>query len=135
MKIEIDKPVVPQFVADAIVDAARWGGTLSTLYSVSFDHPLHDWLYENENIRLERERLLATAFIFGWEVEQPLCFAKVKGWELIGTLEEYWNYNNRDKDFEIGCQEGNEYCDSYMTKEEWARLGINDTNADFEEVE
>jgi len=69
--------------------------------------------------------------------KEQLYYAKIKGWELIsaGDAEEYWSYNIYEQGFEIGLQSGSGYLLTRLTKEEWNKSGINDTNADFEKVE
>lgn len=69
------------------------------------------------------------------KVEPKCYYAKIKGWEVVTDSNRiYWNRND--------------YCNSVfvndisepggftikLTKSEWNKLGINDTNADFEEV-
>lgn len=57
----------------------------------------------------------------------------MKGWELYGYNNYYWNYYIEDKLFvDYKCE--NEHYKTKFTKSEWAELGINDSNADFEEV-
>lgn len=71
--------------------------------------------------------------------QTPIYYAKVKGWKLLekGRQRRYWAYVIEDT--EIG--ETNSFditiksCADKMTKSEWEKLGINDTNADFERVD
>lgn len=68
---------------------------------------------------------------------EQLYYAKVKGWELIRleTSKPYWCleiddlFISTNGDLDVG-----EF-HTKMTKTEWNKLGINDTNADFEKVE
>lgn len=67
--------------------------------------------------------------------EEPKFYAKLKGWELLKKGDRYWNY---DTEYDHFLPSNNGYCSGYTTmatKSEWNELGINDTNADFEEVE
>ena len=77
-----------------------------------------------------------TAVIFGYEVDQtPLYYAKIKGWEHIGTSTYYFGYDEDNDSLEVTYLESNYRFAFSLTKEHWNKLGINDTNADFEEVE
>ena len=46
----------------------------------------------------------------------------------------YFNFKKETKAFAMIGQGENNYYKTKFTKEQWAELGINDTNADFEEV-
>ena len=60
----------------------------------------------------------------------PKYYAKIKGWELIPS--DYYYFGLDD----LHNLEIKDECDAYeFTKTEWAELGINDSNADFEDVE
>ena len=62
-------------------------------------------------------------------------YAKVKGWELMKYSESlYWNYYKKNDAVFMSSSENTDICKSILTKDEWNELGINDTNADFEEV-
>lgn len=134
MKIEIDKPVIPQFVADWI-EEAREERYISTLFGKKLSHEMYIWSAENT---VEKEEMVAIAFLYGYEVEkEPLYYAKIKGWELINCEIDnvYWNLG--DGDLYVSDNSHLDYCGYYtkLTKEDWGKVGINDTNADFEEVE
>ena len=131
MKIEIEKPVIPQFVADWI-EEAREERYISTLFGKNLSHEMYIWSAENT---VYKEEMVATAFLYGYEVEkEPLYYAKIKGWELSkGNI--YWNANVREKSLFIQGKSQVGIFKTKLTKYEWNELGINDTNADFEEVE
>ena len=61
---------------------------------------------------------------------EPKYYAKIKGWELLGSDICYF-YQSSDKYIYLTSEK---YA-GRLTKEEWAELGITDENADFEEVE
>ena len=136
MKIEIDKPVIPQFVAD-------W---IEQLYGQGFDNDdlleaLFSRNYEVAELRIfewftdDKERAVA-AILYGYEVEQePLYYAKIKGWEHIGTSTYYFGYDEDNDSLEVTYLESNYHFAFSLTKKHWDRLGINDTNADFVEAE
>lgn len=83
----------------------------------------------------DAQEYLSKAILLGYEVErEPLYYAKIKGWEL-SDLNIYWNaFVERGSVFPQGKTQVGIYT-TKLTKEEWNELGINDTNADFEEVE
>ncbi|MFM1538904.1 hypothetical protein [Helcococcus bovis] len=70
--------------------------------------------------------------------EEPKYYAKVKGWELLVEKDDiYWNYSKKSNELcinDIDCRISPNFVIA-MTINEWSKLGINDTNADFEEVE
>ena len=135
MKIEIDKPVIPQFVADWIESLYDEGGSkydaigIMFEYSSKHDKPVHDWYVNNKSDFIN-------AVMFGYEVEQqPLYYAKIKGWERIGTSSYYFGYDEDNDSLEVTYLESNYHFAFSLTKKHWNKLGINDTNADFVEVE
>lgn len=142
MKIEIEKPIVPQFVADWVEREKR-----SSTFHKSFARAINLITHDDDWIKWEYEignpwsRIVATAWLHGYEVEQePLYYAKIKGWALSSSKSSFWNYRSVVEVptlpiLYIGDKEGGEFFKTKMTKEEWNNLGINETNADFEEVE
>lgn len=93
-----------------------------------------DFITENKKELIEV--ILGTR---GYEIEGPLYYALAKGHELIkgkgGWEPKYWNLNTTDGSIFIGDQATID--DKYlikMSKEEWNKLGINDSNADFIEI-
>lgn len=84
---------------------------------------------------------LSKAILYGYEIEQePLYYAKVKGWELTNNKNIFWNYRSvlLSSIFSrlcFGDKESDNIVKTKLTKEEWNELGINDTNADFDEGE
>ena len=136
MKIEIEKPVIPKFVAD-------W---IEQLYGQGFDNDdlleaLFSRNYEVAELRIfewftdDKERAV-TAILYGYEVEQePLYYAKIKGWEHIGTSSYYFGYDEDNDSLEVTYLESNYRFAFSLTHEHWNKLGINATNADFAEVE
>lgn len=69
------------------------------------------------------------------KTESKKYYAKIKGWELVDSSDIYWNRYDGYPNLVI-----NNTCESKgytikLTKSEWNKLGINDSNADFEEVE
>ena len=135
MKIEIEKPVIPQFVADWIESLYDEGGSEYTAIGIMLgftskhDKPVHDWFVYNKDTFIN-------AVMFGYEVEQqPLYYARIKGWEHIGTSSYYFGYDEDNDSLEVTYLEGNYHFAFSLTHEHWNKLGINATNADFEAVE
>lgn len=140
MKIEIEKPVIPQFVADWIDSFYDEGGSKYDVigsifvYSSKYDKIVHDWYVDNKDAFI-------TAVMYGYDIQkEPLCYAKIKGWELTTNGNVFWNYrstifNPLFSRVYVDDKEDEELVKTKMTKEEWKSLGINDTNADFEEAE
>ena len=137
MKIEIEKPVIPQFVADWIESLYDEGGSEYTAIGIMLgftskhDKPVHDWFVYNKDAFIN-------AVMFGYEVEQePLYYARMKGSNLVmDDIYTYWSKALGVSKLGLGCKQHEDVLvKTKMTKEEWNELGINDTNADFEEVE
>lgn len=139
MKIEIEKPVIPRFVAEWLESLYHEGGSEYDALGIMFeyiskhDKTVHDWYVDNKDTFI-------TAVMYGYEVEEePFYYARVKGWEnkyLNGPF--YWNhitFAGGENKISI-ADYAHEGSDIYAkTKEDWNKVGINDTNADFEEVE
>ena len=135
MKIEIDKPVIPQFVADYLRRAKADITFMRVMELAKTRNELPKWKKEYDWISANDE-IFATAWIHGYDIEkEPRYYAKIKGWE-IAKRGIYWNINIQDKSvFPHQDKEQTSVCKTQLTKEEWNALGINVTNADFEEVE
>ena len=72
--------------------------------------------------------------------EEPLYYALIKGHELITdkgvSTCKYWNFNTYNSDvFPNNRLSKHGIYLTKMSKSEWNKLGINDSNADFIEVE
>ena len=151
MKIEIDKPIVPKwfdegyktFKADKThalyhLNRVGWGDGLTDYDDVevkSYPIKLFNVVEVYDNYDSAKE-YLSKAILFGYEIEQePLYYAKIKGWEHIGTSSYYFGYDEDDDSLEVTYSESNYRFAFSLTKEHWNKLGINDTNADFERVE
>lgn len=134
MKIEIEKPVIPQFVVDWIESLYDEGGSkydaigIMFEYSSKHDKPVHDWYVNNKSDFI-------TAVMYGYEIEQePLYYAKSKltgqylGNKDIGigscVLQPFWFFDKGHLQIEK------------LPKEVFKKAyGLDDTNADFEEAE
>lgn len=75
-----------------------------------------------------------------YEVEEPLYYALIKGHELITDKGDwtfkYWKTDTSDgRVFPSHRLKNHDDYLTEMSKEDWNKLGINDSNADFVEVE
>ena len=158
MKIEIEKPIVPKWFDDwykdvpteqdgygatkeehaiQLVSQVGWGNGLYKSMS-NFERE-HD--EERVGYVLDNKTKLFHAILFGYEVEQePIYYAKIKGWNLTNNKDVFWNYRSvllspMFSRLYFGDKESDNIVKTKLTKEEWNELGVNDTNADFEEVE
>ena len=134
MKIEIEKPVVPKFVADW-VEQEKKCTTFHKSFSrainlIKHDEEWRDWEYEVGN---RWSRIVATAWLHDYDVEQePLYYAKNKlTGQYLGDMasDEEWAYAPRwivdKRDLHV----------EKMTKDEFRRIyGLDDTTVVFEEV-
>lgn len=150
-----EKAVIPQFVADFIEKCkSPEGGELSLFGSIDeMPREVSRWMtFEVEGFGKGHE-----LFVRAWldypnvEIEaERKYYAKIKGHELIDTNVESdpgdltdpeWYRNiyfvqQMDGEIIIDMKDsGLRGAKHFMTKNEWAELGINDINADFEEVE
>ena len=138
MKIEIEKPFIPQFVADWIEQLYGQGFDSDDLLEILFSRDddiaelrIFDWFTD------DKEKAV-TAILYGYEVEQePLYYARMKGSNLVmDDIYTYWRKVLGVSKLGLGCKQHEDVLvKTKMTKEEWNELGINDTNADFERVE
>ena len=137
MKIEIDKPFVPRFVADWLESLYDEGGSkydaivIMFEYSIIHDKPVLDWFIDNKDTFIN-------AVMHGYEIEQePVYYARMKGSNLVmDDIYTYWRKVLGVSKLGLGCKQHEDVLvKTKMTKEEWNELGINDTNADFEEVD
>lgn len=151
MKIEIDKPVVPKWFDDWYKDVPTeqdgYGATkeehaIQLISQVGWGNGLYKSMsnlereHEEEKVGyvLDNKTKLFHAILFGYEVEkEPLYYAKIKGWEVSrGNI--YWSLIVQDKSVFPQDKSNSRIHKTKLTKNAWNELGINDTNADFEEV-
>lgn len=141
MKIEIEKPVIPQFVADWIESLYDEGGSEYTAIGIMLgftskhDKPVHDWFVYNKDTFIN-------AVMYGYEIEQePRYYAKIKGWELIVDERDimYWMIDKQDNKLFVGDfpqfyidVTGDYGYTTELTADRWNELGVyDDVNAVF----
>lgn len=156
MKIEIEKPVVPAwfdkwyktFNGDKThalyhLNRVGWGYALTDRDDSEIDYfgdKLHDLSSDSSSFKSAKD-YLSKAILFGYEVDrEPRYYAKIKGWKISSDDEVYWNYtpqSTRGNNDEIFVSDNTPIGSTKvkLTKDYWILLGINDSNADFEEVE
>ncbi len=72
------------------------------------------------------------AILYGYEVEkEPRYYAKIKGWEHVGTSSYYFGYDEDNDSLEVTYLESNYRFAFSLTKKQWNKIGINGTNADL----
>ena len=152
---EPKKQVIPQFVADYIEQSKKDNDSINQVFAFiddKEDKELWHWLFPSmyEEKRTNQE-VFMRAWLYGYDVEkEPVYFAKIKGHELVETetvldedtgddiTEFYRNvYFVLQKNGELVIDmkdNGLSGAKNVMTMNEWNNLGINETNADFEEL-
>lgn len=142
MKVAIiEKPSIPQFVADWLESLYDEGGEKYSAIGIMFeyssihDKPVHDWFVDNKD-----EFIIAA--MYGYNIKQePKYYARIKGWEIIADERDimYWMIDKEDNGLFLG-EFPSFYIDltgdyGYTTKltaREWNELGIYDgVNAVF----
>lgn len=66
---------------------------------------------------------------------EQLYYAKAKGWEKLSPSNCFWNYDTDNNKYFLANRLQSSSFVTKLTKEDWNKLGINDTIADFEKVE
>lgn len=99
--------------------------------SYSLDFSLGNFIFENKKELIE--------VILGsreYKIEGPLYYALVKGHKLLAGDFNHWNLDALNNALFVGSRLFK--LDRHLTemsKSEWNKLGINDSNADFVKVE
>lgn len=134
----IEKQVkIPEFVAEW-VEKCKAEGEACSLTSL-FRTPIYidEWL-EKSDYNYE---LIYSAYVNGYELlEEKTFYAKIKGWDKIkdydGSQSEliYWNYNIIEDLLFLSNKTDHAYTQTIATIERWEELGIDQSNAVFEEV-
>ena len=75
------------------------------------------------------------AILDDYEIEERRYYAKVKGSNLVCNDSIYWSYKQGSKRFTLLDNTSSSAFKKIFTMPEWNKLGINKSNADFEEVE
>ncbi|WP_373768371.1 DUF1642 domain-containing protein [Jeotgalibaca porci] len=155
-KAKKDQPAIPAFMADWIDTHNLYGSNPLREYrdlEIDFnegwttdekDAGVYHWVNENPYAFIDALR-------YGYEVEkEPVYYAKIKGHELVETetvldddtgndVSEFhrniYFVLQRNGELVIDMKDsGLSGAKHFMTMNQWNSLGINETNADFEEV-
>lgn len=129
-----DLPVIPKYVADWIESLkSNKIDLLEYVYGFAQGEDINNYMQKQGDVLLR-------AWLDGYTVEEePVYYALVKGHELVtdeGDIAcKYWNLRLPTGD----VLPSNRYSRQgefvvKMSKAEWNKLGINDSNADFVEV-
>ena len=143
MMTKLETLVVPTDLGEwlqsrGIGESLTYFSTIDALYNYwesVISSPTGSFITDNKKELIEV--ILGTR---GYRIEEPLYHALVKGHELLADHDAlsftYWNFNMSNG----YLLHGNKFSKQVrfltkMTKEDWNKLGINDSNADFVEVE
>lgn len=129
---ELHKPaVIPQYVAEWIIRYRDKYDLYPALRLLENNTLVWGEIYEW--YRMNTHKFVNAYLTGGYEVEEEqLYYALVKGHELCSDLFKYWNckaYNSGH--LLVGSKYPKASCINRMTKDNWNKLGINDSNADF----
>ena len=143
MKVAIiEKPSIPQLVADWLESLHDEGEDWYTAIGIMFDYngshhdkPIYDWFKDNKD-----EFIIAA--MYGYNIKQePKYYARIKGWELIVDERDiaHWMIDKQKNGLFVGelpfssIDLTGDY--GYVTKltaDQWNELGIyDDVNAVF----
>ena len=143
MKVAIiEKPSIPQFVADWLKSLYDEGGDWQVAIGIMLDYngshhdkPIYDWFKDNKD-----EFIIAA--MYGCNIKQePKYYARIKGWELIVDERDiaHWMIDKQKNGLFVGelpfssIDLTGDY--GYVTKltaDQWNELGIyDDVNAVF----
>lgn len=95
---------------------------------VQIRKPVLDWLDNRENYSV-----LFKALMFGYMLEETKYYAKIKGWDNTVAKRVFWHYNGISSEPDLTDEKYPFSNDVFKTMEEWAEIGINETNAEFME--
>lgn len=143
MKVAIiEKPSIPQIVADWLESLYDEGGGWQSAIGIMFDcsgsyndKPVYDWFKNNKD-----EFIIAA--MYGYNIKQePQYYARIKGWELIADERDimYWMIDNQDDslfvsdlpEFWLDLTGDYGYV-TELTAREWNEVGVyDDVNAVF----
>ena len=131
---ELHKPVViPQCVADWITRYREKYDLYPALRLLENNTLVWGQIYEWYRMNTHK---FVNAYLTGEYEEEPLYHALIKGHEVSSSCDIYWNYDKYDDDvFVSRLYPTHDNFLTEMSKEDWNKLGINDSNADFVRVQ
>ena len=114
---ELNKPVIPKFVADFIAEQKKLGNTLSYSIDASMSDRVAEWYWDNSE-------LFALAWIFGYEVEKEKRYlVKLKG---LCRNHETLNREKHSNKWLFSDQEENSLYDTKHTRKELEDAGFGE---------
>lgn len=135
-ELSMELPAIPKYVADYLEFAKKESSLIQVMETTSVIDGwitmkrVFDWILANDET-------FALAWLDGYRLaEEPLYYALVKGHELVDIDGVYWIYDkNNDDVFISGLHPLDDNFLKAMSKSEWIKLSINDSNANFVKVE
>ena len=124
---ELNKPVIPKFVADFIAEQKKLGHTLSYSIDSSMSDRVAEWYWDNSE-------LFALAWIFGYEVEKEKRYlVKLKG---LCRNHETLNREKHSNKWLFSDREENSLYGTHHTRKELEDAGFSEVfNSPLFEVE
>ena len=114
---ELNKPVIPKFVADFIAEQKKLGNTLSYSIDASMSDRVAEWYWDNSE-------LFALAWIFGYEVEKEKRYlVKLKG---LCRNHETLNREKHSNKWLFSVREENSLYDTKHTRKELEDAGFGE---------
>ena len=90
--------------------------------------PVLEWLNNRENYSV-----LFKALMFGYNLEETKYYAKIKGWDNTIAKRVFWCHNGISSEPGLTDETYAFTSDIFKTMEDWEKIGINETNAEFME--
>ena len=129
-------PSIPKFVAEWIEEMKQDERPLYSAMSSLMNKTNHEWaIWKRANKNFSE--IVAQAWLDGFTVEEePKYYALVKGHQFLAGDFKYFNLDVLNNVLFVGSRTF--ILDRHLTemsKSEWNKLGINDSNADFLKTE
>ena len=133
----IEKQVkIPEFVAEWIEECKAGEGAYSLTNIFRTPSHIDEWL-DKSNSNYD---LIYNAYVNGYEPLEKTFYAKIKGWDKIKDYDGlqsdiiYWNYNIIEDLLFLSNKTDHAYTQTIATMKRWNELGIDQSNAVFEEA-
>ena len=126
-------PVVPKHVAEWITRYREKYDLYPALRLLENNTLVWGQIYEWYRMNTHT---FVNAYLTGEYEEKPLYHALIKGHDVSSSDDIYWNYDKYDNDvFVSRLYPSHDNFLTEMSKSDWIKLGINDSNADFVELD
>ena len=140
----IQLPKIPKYVAEWVEDNKNIGiyyalylltlrGSLPEIYPIQFKIAKYLGVNSFKNFdNKEKLNNLMTAMLFGYEIEDPLYHALIKGGRKLELEENLYNSRYYQAGESLNISSSNITRSSRIkTLDEWNELGLSEENADF----